>query len=93
MARDGLLVELAVLVGLLDLVLGVAQEDVVSLLAAEVLLAGRLDAGLAGIVAGAVLARMAVHEFLVHLGHVAEEVAAGVDRIVADAAELPLLRH
>ena len=62
----------------------------VALLAAEVLLAGRFDAGLAGIVAGAVLARMAVHEFLVHLGHVAEEVAAGVDRIVADAAHLAL---
>ena len=90
MARDGLLVELAVLVGLLDLVLGIAEEDVIPLLAAKVLLAGRLDAGLAGVVPGAVFARMAVHVALVHLGHVAEEVAAGVDRVVADAAHLAL---
>ena len=62
----------------------------VSFLAAEVLLAGRLDAGLAGVVAGPVLARMAVQVALVHLGHVAEEVAAGVDRVVADAAHLAL---
>ena len=90
MARDGFLVELAVLVRLLDLVLGVAQEDVVPLLPAKILLAGRLDAGLAGIVAGAVLARVAVHIALVHLGHVAEQVAAGVDRVIADAAYLAL---
>ena len=90
MSRDSLLVELAVLVGLLDLVLGVAQEDMIALLSAEIRFPGRLDAGHAGVVARAVLARMVVDVSLVHLGHVAEEVAAGVDGVVADAAHLAL---
>ena len=88
MAGDGLYILLSVLVGLFDLVLGVAQVDVVALFAAQVRLARGLDAGLAGIVAPLVFARVAVHERLVHFGNVAEEIAAGVDRVVADAADL-----
>ena len=87
-ARDGLLVEFAILVGLLDLVVRVAEEDVVALLAAQFLFAGRLDAGHAGIVAAPIFARMLVDIGLVHLGNVAEEVAAGVDGVVPDAAHL-----
>ena len=89
-AGDGFLVEFAVFERLLDLVVGVAEENVIALFPAEVLLPGRLDAGHARIVARTVFARVAVDVVLVHLGHIPQQVAARIDGVVTDAAHLSL---
>ena len=78
-----------VLIGRLQTVAGVAQVDVVALDAAQLLLHRGLQAGLAHIVAGAVLG-MGLDVVGVHFGDVAEQVAAGVEGILADAADLRL---
>ena len=68
--RDGFFVLGAVLVGLLNLVAGVAQVDVVAFLSAELGLPGGFDARHAGIVSAEVLSGMAVDVAFVHLRHV-----------------------
>ena len=86
--RNGLFVHFAILVGLLYLVEGVAQVDVVSFLSAQLFFTGRLDARHAGVVSALVFSRMGVHIGLVHLGNIAQQVATRVYRVVADAAHL-----
>ncbi len=88
-AGDGFLVLLPVLVGLLNLVAGVAEVDVVSLLSAKLRFTGRLNAGHAGVVSAAVFAGMAVYVGLVHLGYVSKEVSASIEGVVPDAPDLP----
>ena len=88
-SRDGLLVHLPVLVALLYLVAGVAQVDVVAFLTSEFHLPGGLYAGLSGVVSGTIFTGMPLDVVGVHLGDVAEQVATGVDRIVAYASGLP----
>ena len=87
--RDGLLVLGPVLVGLFLLVEGIAQVDVIAFLTPQFPFPCRLDAGHAGIVAAPVFPGMAVDIGLVHFRDVAQQVAAGVHGIVADAAHLP----
>ena len=85
---DRLLVHFTVLVALLDLVAGVAQVDMVAFLSAEVLFTRRFNPCLSGIVARTVFSRMLVDIILVYFRDIAKKVASGIDRIVADAADL-----
>ena len=87
-AGDGFLVHFAVHIGVLDLVVGVAQVDMIALLPAQVILPRRLDAGLAGIVAGAVFPRVFLDVVRIDLGDIAQQVSAGIERIVADGTHL-----
>ena len=89
-AGNGFLVELSVAVALFYLVAGVAKVDVVAFLTAQVLLAGCLYAGFPGIVSRTVLPGMLVDVVLVDFRDVAQEVAAGIDGVVADASGLAL---
>ena len=61
----------------------------IPLLPAEILLSGRLDAGLPGVIPGAVLSRMGLDVFLIHLRDISQKVAAGIDGIVPYAPDLP----
>ena len=88
-SRNGFLVHGSVLVWLLNLVAGIAEVNVVTFLSTEFFLAGGLYAGHAGIVSAAVLSRVAVQIGLIHLGNISQQVAAGIDGIVTDAANLP----
>ena len=67
---------------LLDAVVGVAQEDFKAFLALEAVFESHLHAGLAREIAHHI-ALVAVQEVLVHFADVAQQVAAGVHRIVA----------
>ena len=89
-SRDGFHVHFAVVVGGLYLVVGVAQVYMVAFGAAEFTLPCCLYASPAYVVSRAVLARMLLHVVRIHLGDIAEEVASGVDRVVAYASELSL---
>ena len=90
MARDGLLVLSAVLVGLLNLVAGVTEVDVVALLSAEFLLTGGLYAGHSGVVSASVFVRVPVNVSLIYLGDISQEVPAGVEGVVPHASHLAL---
>ena len=85
-AADGFLVVGAVLVVLLDAVMRVAKEDLVAFLAFKAVFESHLHAGLAGEISHHVTL-VVLEEILVDLADVAQQVAAGVDRIVAGSPD------
>ena len=88
-AGDGLHIVLSVFVRVFLAAAGVALVDVPAGLAAQVFLACRLKPGAAVIVAGAII-WMRLEELGIHLGDVAQQVAAGVEGVLPDAARLAL---
>ena len=89
-SRDGLDIFCAVLVGLLNLVFGVAKVNMVTLFSAKVFFPGRLNSCHAGKISPAIFSVMAVYIGGVDLGNIAKKVSSGIDRIVPDTSCLSM---
>ena len=88
-AGDGFLVVHSVFVGVLDLVAGVPQEHVVALLPLQVHFPCGLQPRLPYVIPALVHSGVPLKVAFVHLGHIAQEVAAGVEGVFPHRTHLP----
>ena len=88
LAGNSFLIHLSILESGHDLVAGVPDHDVVTLLAPEFLFSGRFYACLAGVVSCLVFSFMFLDICGINLGHITEKVSSGIVRVISDGSRL-----